>query len=97
MTKQITGRKDSSKYSSKSIWRKTVGLTIRHDLLALAREHSVNLSKLLELCLIQLLQAQNKPFSLGTGSLFSKKEKVWWAGPDLDRRPSARQADVLPC
>jgi hypothetical protein len=28
--------------------------------------------------------------------LFRQKEKVqWWAGPDSDRRPSARQADVL--
>ena len=35
------------------------------------------------------------PFLL-VNVLFSPKEKVrWWAGPDLNRRPSARQADVL--
>ena len=26
----------------------------------------------------------------------TSKNCVWWAGPDLNRRPSARQADVLP-
>jgi hypothetical protein len=25
----------------------------------------------------------------------ASNQKCWWAGPDSDRRPSARQADVL--
>jgi len=38
-------------------------------------------------------QAPNTPFSLSEGSLF-EKEKVQWAGPDLNRRPSPREGDV---
>jgi hypothetical protein len=75
--------------------RKTVGLTIRENLLSEARENEINLSKLLENTLIQTLEPQTNGFSL-IKVLFSPKEKVWWAGPDLNRRPSARQADILP-
>ena len=31
-------------------------------------------------------------------SCFSENRSIsWWAGPDLNRRPSPRQGDVLPC
>jgi hypothetical protein len=61
------GRNYSSSYSSESIRRKTVGLTIRYDLLQTAREKGINLSKTLENVLIQTLEAQNKPFSPNEG------------------------------
>ncbi|MFX1301411.1 MAG: type II toxin-antitoxin system CcdA family antitoxin, partial [Promethearchaeota archaeon] len=69
----------SSKYSSESIRRKTVGVTLRQDLYKISREYGINLSKLLESSLIQLLDSQNPRFSLSEGSLFLK-EKVL-AGP----------------
>ena len=69
----------SSNYSSKSIRKKTVGITLRKDLLAIAKEYKINLSKLLENSLIQLLDSQNTRFSLSEGSLL-RKEKVL-AGP----------------
>ena len=64
----------SSIYSSESKRRKTVGVTIRPDLLAKAREMNLNLSKLLENNLIHLIDAQNNRFSLSEGSLFGKRE-----------------------
>ena len=69
----------SSKYSSESNRKKTVGVTLSQDLLTTAREYKINLSKLLESSLIQLLNPQNTRFSLSEGSLFAK-EKVL-AGP----------------
>jgi hypothetical protein len=35
------------------------------------------------------------PFSLSEGSLLEKEKVHWWAGPDLNRRPSPREGDVL--
>ena len=49
---------NSSIYSSESIQKKTVGLTVRQDLLAIAREYGINLSKLLETSLIQFLDTE---------------------------------------
>jgi len=47
MTVTLLVSKHSSNYSSESIRRKTVGLTIREDLLFETREMRLNLSKLL--------------------------------------------------
>ena len=66
--------KYSSIHSSESNRRKTVGVTIRPELLAQARGMKINLSKTLEKSLKQLIQAQNEPFSLSECSLFSKRE-----------------------
>jgi post-segregation antitoxin (ccd killing protein) len=71
-------------YSSESIRRKAVGLTIRKDLLKKARECRINLSKLLETSLIQLLSPENTRFSLSEGSLFAKRERPWCSGRDLN-------------
>ena len=70
-----SGLPNSSIYSSKSSPEKTLGLTVRQDLLSLAREHGINLLKLLESSLIQILAPQTKGFSLSE-VLFSRKEKV---------------------
>ena len=64
----------SSKYSSNSKRRKTVGVTIKPELLAKAREIDVNLSKSLENALEQLIKAQSNRFSLSEGSLAPKGE-----------------------
>src|SRR3990170_4995009 len=86
---------NSSIHSSKSIPKKTIGLTIRHDLLAIAREYGINLSKLLENALIDTFEAQNKPFSLSEGSLFAKRESSWRARRDLNPRSPAPKAGAL--
>lgn len=73
----------AAEYSSKTrvkVNRKTVGLTIRQDLLAIARKYDINLSRTLESSLINLLDTQNTRFSLNERSLFAK-EKVL-AGPE---------------
>ena len=67
-------RKYSSNHSSENKRRKTVGLTIRPDLLVKAREMNLNLSKLLENTLERIIEPQNNCFSLSEGSLFSKRE-----------------------
>ena len=66
-------KKYSSNHSSESKRRKTVGLTIRPELLAQAREMNVNLSKLLENTLNHLIETQNNPLSLSKGSFFGKE------------------------
>ena len=38
---------------------------------------------------------QNTQKSSDSPTKGSIKRNLWWAGPDSDRRPSARQADVL--
>ena len=84
-TMLYVNEKDSSNHSSESNRRKTVGVTIRPDLLAEARKLKVNLSKTLEKSLEQLIQAQNEPFF---GSAFSEKKVIWCGRRDLN--PSTR-------
>ena len=77
----------SSNYSSESIRRKTVGLTIRIDLLQTAREKGINLSKLFENTLIQTLEAQNSPFSPNRGYVDAQSAshpQDWCSGRDLN-------------
>ena len=69
------GLPNSSIYSSKSSPKKTLGLTVRQDLLSLAREHGINLLKLLESSLIQILAPQTKGFSLSERFSFPEKRK----------------------
>ena len=58
----------SSYHSSESNNRKTVGVTIRPELLAQARDMKINISKTLEKSLEQIIEAQNNRF-LGEASL----------------------------
>jgi hypothetical protein len=79
-------------------------LTIDRDVLKTAMEIGINVSQFCENCLREAIQKLKSPrtepnggsasFSLSSGSLFGK-EKVRWAGPDLNRRPLARKANVL--
>ena len=67
----------SSIYSSESNNRKTVGVTIRPELLVKARKMKINLSKTLEKSLENLLEPQNRQISnfLGEAS-FGKEDSV---------------------
>jgi hypothetical protein len=64
----------SSIYSSDTIRRKTVGLTLRQDLYAISREYGINLSRLLENSLIQLIDQSYKPKAsfLGKASFYKR-------------------------
>ena len=53
-----------------------------------SRELGFNLSRTFENHLKQLVNHVDNAYGQNTGH-------GWWAGPDLNRRPSARQADVL--
>src|SRR3990170_314799 len=58
------------------VFRKTIGLTIREDLISKARDCGINISKLSENALIQALEPDTQRFSLSTGSLLVKRESV---------------------
>jgi hypothetical protein len=69
-------------------------LYIDQDLVEKSRELGFNLSKTFENHLKQLLTQ----FSQVTSSSNIKNNvniSDWWAGPDLNRRPLARKANVL--
>jgi hypothetical protein len=61
----------SSKYSSESKRRKTVGLTIKPELLAKAREMNLNLSKTLEKSLETIIDPKIAIFLMNV--LFQRK------------------------
>ena len=63
-----------------------------------ARFHNLNLRRITEQALISILdylEPQNNKQSSDFLDKHSSPKVRWWAGPDLNRRPSARQADVL--
>ena len=85
---------NSSKYSSESIRRKTVGVTIRQDLYAIAREYGINLSKLLESSLIQLIEQTYTPKrSFLDKPSFTKEGLV--LRPGFEPGSVAREATIL--
>lgn len=62
---------------------------------AQARNNGLNLSRVTEQALdsiLDYLATQN--YTKNTETTHSKEE--WWAGPDLNQRPLARKANVLP-
>ncbi len=89
-----SGGKDSGGYSSETIRRKTVGITLSQDLYAISREYGINLPKLLESSLIKLLDAQNKPFSFGTAFPLPKRKGVVLR-PGFEPGSVAREATIL--
>ena len=70
-------------------------LYVDQELVEKSRNLGFNLSKTFENYLKQLLtQFSQVNSSNNIGN--NVNVGVWWAGPDSNRRPSARQADVLP-
>ena len=70
-------------------------LYVDQELVDKSREMGFNLSKTFENHLKHLLTQFSQVNSLNDNGNNGKVDN-WWAGPDLNRRPSARQADVLP-
>ena len=90
----------SSNHSSENNRRKTVGVTIKPDLLAHARDMKINLSKLLENTLIHITEANEGPNSqfLNECSFVKENSMVDGAGfePAASAMPTLRsfQADL---
>ena len=75
-------------------YKRNVVLYLDKDLVEKSKEMGFNLSKTFENHLKYLITG-NSPVSTQNISNLTIQNSKWWAGPDSDRRPSARQADVL--
>ena len=74
--------------------KRNVVLYLDKELVEKSRNLGFNLSKTFENQLKHLL-TQFSTVSSRNNFNSTDKNSNWWAGPDLNRRPSARQADVL--
>ena len=68
--------------------KRNVVLYLDSELVKKSRELGFNLSRTFENHLERLVSHVDCIYG-------ENNSRVWWAGPDLNRRPSARQADVL--
>jgi post-segregation antitoxin (ccd killing protein) len=68
--------------------KRNVVLYLDKELVTKSKELGFNLSKTFENHLKQLVNHVDYVYK-------QNNSHGWWAGPDLNRRPSARQADVL--
>ena len=73
---------------STRVTRKNVTITLKPELVEKAHQLGLNISKIAETALENLVTTLQ-------GSLPQEKARKWWAGRDLNSRPSACQADVL--
>ena len=76
----------------------SVVITLDPESVKKARDLGLNISKICQNALDEAIRRLGDPES-GTminGGSNESRDKDRWAGPDLNRRPSARQADVLP-
>ena len=69
-------------------------LYLDRELVEKCRELGFNLSKTFENTLKQLVNTYSNVNSLNNNGN-NKVQNGWWAGPDLNRRPLARKANVL--
>jgi hypothetical protein len=70
--------------------KKTVSLYLSRKLVERARNHNLNLSRVTENALNNILsqiEPQNNHFSLSEGSLSGKRESSWWTERELNPRP----------
>ena len=73
---------------STRVTRKNVTITINPELVIKAHQLGLNISKITETALENLITTLQDSTS-------REKARNWWAGGDLNSRPSACQADVL--
>ena len=74
--------------------KRNVVLYLDKELVEKTRELGFNLSKTFENHLKQLVNTYSNVNSLNNNGN-NKIQNGWWAGPDLNRRPLARKANVL--
>ena len=82
-------RRSANGCECKMTQKRNVVLYLDSELVKKTRELGFNLSKTFENHLKHLI---TKFQNVNTAN----NREFWWAGPDLNQRPSARQADVLP-
>jgi post-segregation antitoxin (ccd killing protein) len=74
--------------------KRNVVLYLDRDLVEKSRDFGFNLSRTFEKALKQLINTYlSVNFLNNNGN--NKVQNGWWAGPDLNRRPLARKANVL--
>ena len=81
-------RRGANRCEGKMITKRNVVLYLDTELVRKSRELGFNLSETFENHLKQLVNHVDAVYT-------QNNSHGWWAGPDLNRRPSARQADVL--
>ena len=74
--------------------KRNVVLYLDKELVEKTKELGFNLSKTFENTLKQLINTYSNVNSLNSNGN-NKVHNGWWAGPDLNRRPLARKANVL--
>ncbi len=83
------------KHHNETATKTTVSLYLTKKVVQRARFHNLNLSRIAEQALLSILdylESQNSEKS----SISSDSRGRWWAGPDLNQRPLACKANVLP-
>ncbi len=74
-------------------------ITIDPEVLRKAKEYGLNVSKIAENALKEYIRrlegsSQRTETNGGYVDTRSVSQQPWWAGPDLNRRPSPREGDV---
>ena len=83
------------KNHNKTATKTTVSLYLSKKIVKKARNHKLNLSRITEQALLSILDyLEDQNHTKNPETTHSKEE--WWAGPDLNQRPLARKANVLP-
>jgi hypothetical protein len=86
------------KHHNKTAIKTTVSLYLNRKLVERARNRNLNISRVTENALNNILsqiETQNSRFSLSESSLSPKEKVLWWAGQDLNLRPQPRKGCVL--
>ncbi len=86
------------KSHSSSTEKITVGIFLNRNLVGKVRIRKLNISRISEQALNSILEHLESQNHLRTSDVLDSRfflKDRWWAGPDLNRGPSACQADVL--
>ena len=72
--------------------KRRVSVYLDHEIVEKAHSLGLNISRIAENA---LKQAINRIDGANSKKETISKTNLWWAGPDLNRRPSPREGDVL--
>ena len=92
------GKVPRGKHHNQTKTKTTVSLYLNRKLVERAKNRRLNLSRVTEQALssiLDYLEPQTNQESSNFTYQGSAPKNIEWAGPDLNRGPSARQADVL--
>ena len=94
ITQNLPSPSHANECECKMTHKRNVVLYLDKELVEKTRNLGFNLSKMFENHLKQLL-TQFSQASTQNNFNSTDKNSNWWAGPDLNRRPLARKANVL--